>query len=97
MSEKQHARGNRAGEIAKQAAPVNGRDERFAPLTAAARRAFWQTRRASTACACPPVWIFRFRLRLDENGAHICHVLAEGECGGLAVMGEAEDAVRGEL
>ena len=24
----------------------------------AARRAFWQTRRAGTACACPPVWIF---------------------------------------
>ena len=57
MSEKQHARGNRAGEIAKQAAPVNGRDERFAPLTAAARFAFRQTRRASTACACPPIHI----------------------------------------
>ena len=54
MSEKQHARGNRAGEIAKQAAPVNGQDERFAPLTAAARFAFRQTRRASTDCACPP-------------------------------------------
>ena len=25
------------------------------PLTAAARRAFWQTRRASTSRACPPV------------------------------------------
>ena len=23
-------------------------------LTAAARRAFWQTRRVSTSCACPP-------------------------------------------
>ena len=57
MSEKQHARGNRAGEIAKQAAPVNGQDERFAPLTAAARRAFGQTRRASTDCACPPIHI----------------------------------------
>ena len=56
-----------------------------------------RSRRADTACACPPVWIFRFRLRLDENGAHICHVLAEGERDGLAVMGEAEDAVRGEL
>ena len=67
------------------------------PLTAAVRHAFWRTKRAGTACACPPVWIFRFRLRLDENGAHICHVLAEGERDGLAVMGEAEDAVRGEL
>ena len=67
------------------------------PLTAAVRRAFWRTKRAGTACACPPAWILRFRLRLDENGAHICHVLAEGERDGLAVMGEAEDAVRGEL
>ena len=67
------------------------------PLTAAVRRAFWRTKRAGTACACPPAWILRFRLRLDENGAHIRHALAEGECGGLAVMGEAEDAVRGEL
>ena len=57
MSEKQHARGNRAGEIAKQAAPVNGRDERFAPLTAAARRAFGQTRRTDTSRACPPIHI----------------------------------------
>ena len=39
----------------------------------------------------------RFRLRLCENGAHIRHALAEGERDGLAVMGEAEDAVRGEL
>ena len=88
MSEKQHARGNRAGEIAKQAAPVNGRDERFAPLTAAARFAFRQTRRASTDCACPPAWILRFRLRLDENGAHIRHAFAERERDGLAVVGE---------
>ena len=80
--------------VAQQPPAVNGQDERFAPLTAAARRAFWQTRRASTAC--PPV-ILRFRLRPGENGAHIRHVLAEGECGGLAVVGEAEDAVRGEL
>ena len=62
--------------------------ERFAPLTAAARRAFWQTRRASTACACPPAWILRFRLRLDENGAHIRHAFAERERDGLAVVGE---------
>ena len=88
MSEKQHARGNRAGEIAKQAAPVNGQDERFAPLTAAARRAFGQTRRAGTSRACPPVWILRFRLRLCENGAHIRHVFAERERDGLAVVGE---------
>ena len=88
MSEKQHARGNRAGEIAKQAAPVNGRDERFAPLTAAARFAFRQTRRASTACACPPVRILSFRLWLCENGAHIRHVFAERERDGLAVVGE---------
>ena len=58
------------------------------PLTAAARRAFWQTRRASTACACPPAWILRFRLRLDENGAHIRHAFAERERDGLAVVGE---------
>ena len=64
---------------------------------AAARRAFRQTRRASTACACPPAWILRFRLRLDENGAHIRHAFAERERDGLAVMGEAEDAVCGEL
>ena len=55
IAEKQHSFESRAGEIAKQAAHVNGQDERFAPLTIAARRAFWQTRRADTACACPPV------------------------------------------
>ena len=43
--------------VAQQPPAVNGQDERFAPLTAAARRAFWQTRRASTACVCPPVHI----------------------------------------
>ena len=43
--------------VAQQPTAVNGQDERFAPLTAAARRAFWQTRRASTACACPPIHI----------------------------------------
>ena len=32
------------------------------PLTAAVRRAFWQTRRADTDCACPPVWIFEISL-----------------------------------
>ena len=57
IAEKQHSFESRAGEIAKQAAPVNGQDERFAPLTAAARRAFWQTRRAGTDCACPPIHI----------------------------------------
>ena len=36
---------------------VNGQDKRFAPLTAAADRAFWQTRRTSTSRACPPVHI----------------------------------------
>ena len=55
IAEKQHSFESRAGEIAKQAAHVNGQDERFAPLIIAARRAFWQTRRADTACACPPV------------------------------------------
>ena len=40
--------------VAQQPPAVNGQDERFAPLTAAARRAFWQTRRADTDCACPP-------------------------------------------
>ena len=80
--------------VAQQPPAVNGQDERFAPLTAAARFAFRQTRRASTACACPPAWILSFRLRLGENGRH---VLAEGERDGLAVMGEAEDAVCGEL
>ena len=40
--------------IARRSATVNGQDKRFAPLTAAARRAFWRTRRAGTACACPP-------------------------------------------
>ena len=54
IAEKQHSFESRAGEIAKQAAPVNGQDERFAPLTAAARFAFRQTRQASTVCACPP-------------------------------------------
>ena len=88
MSEKQHARGNRAGEIAKQASPVNGRDERFAPLTAAARFAFRQTRRANTDCACPPIWILSFRLRLGEHGAHIRHAFAKRERNGLAVMRE---------
>ena len=41
--------------VAQQPTAVNGQDERFAPLTAAARRALWQTRRADTDCACPPV------------------------------------------
>ena len=27
------------------------------PLTAAVRRAFWRTKRAGTACACPPIHI----------------------------------------
>lgn len=43
--------------VARQPPAVNGQDERFAPLTAAARRAFRQTRRASTDCACPPIQI----------------------------------------
>ena len=43
--------------VAQQPPAVNGQDERFAPLTAAARRAFWQTRRASTSRACPPIHI----------------------------------------
>ena len=43
--------------VAQQPPAVNGQDERFAPLTAAARRAFWQTRRADTDCACPPIHI----------------------------------------
>ena len=43
--------------VAQQPPAVNGQDERFAPLTAAARRAFRQTRRASTDCACPPIQI----------------------------------------
>ena len=88
IAEKQHSFESRAGEIAKQAAPVNGQDERFAPLTAAARFAFRQTRRVGTACACPPAWILRFRLRLDEDGAHIRHAFAERERDGLAVVGE---------
>jgi len=46
-----------ASAVAQQPTAVNGQDERFAPLTAAARRAFWQTRWESTACACPPVHI----------------------------------------
>ena len=57
-------------------------------VNTAARRAFRQTRRASTACACPPAWILRFRLRLDEDGAHIRHAFAERERDGLAVVGE---------
>ena len=77
-----------ASAVAQQPPAVNGQDERFAPLTAAARRAFWQTRRASTACACPPVRILSFRLWLCENGAHIRHVFAERERDGLAVVGE---------
>ena len=36
----------------------------------------WQTRRAGTDCACPPVWILSFRLRLCENGAHVGHFVA---------------------
>ena len=50
--------------------------------------AFGDRRRADTACACPPVWILSFRLRLGENGAHVGHFFAEGECDGLAVVGE---------
>jgi len=41
--------------VAQQPPAVNGQDERFAPLTTAARRAFGQTRRAGTVCACPPI------------------------------------------
>ena len=41
--------------VAQQPPAVNGQDERFAPLTAAARRAIWQTRRTDTSRACPPV------------------------------------------
>lgn len=41
MCEKRRLYRNGAGETAKRAAPVNGQDERFAPLTAAARYAFW--------------------------------------------------------
>ena len=26
------------------------------------------SRRAGTSCACPPVWILKYRLRLGENG-----------------------------
>jgi len=40
--------------VAQQPTAVNGQDERFAPLTAAARRAFWRTRRADTSRACLP-------------------------------------------
>ncbi|MCC2232781.1 hypothetical protein LKD81_17620 [Lachnospiraceae bacterium CLA-AA-H215] len=43
--------------VAQRLAAVNCQDERFAPLTAAARRAFWQTRRAGTSRACPPIHI----------------------------------------
>lgn len=46
---------------------------------------FWQTRRANTACVCPPVRILSFRLRLGENGRH---VFAERERDGLVVVGE---------
>ena len=51
--------------VAQRLAAVNGQDERFAPLTAVARRAFWQTRRASTACACPPVHILALVFQLE--------------------------------
>ena len=47
-----------------------------------------RSRRADTACACPPVWILKYRLRLGENGAHVGHFFAEGERDGLAVVGE---------
>ena len=43
--------------VAQQPPAVNGQDERFAPLTAAARRAFWQARRAGTSRACLPIHI----------------------------------------
>jgi len=46
-----------ASAVAQQPPAVNGQDERFAPLTAAARRAFCQTRRADTDRACPPIHI----------------------------------------
>ena len=51
-------------------------------------RFFDKLRRADTSCACPPVWILKFRLRLGENGAHVGHFFAEGERDGLAVVGE---------
>ena len=50
--------------------------------------AFGDRRRADTACACPPVWILKYRLRLGENGAHVGHFFAERERDGLAVVGE---------
>ena len=50
--------------------------------------AFGDRRRAGTACACPPVWILKYRLRLGENGAHVGHFFAERERDGLAVVGE---------
>ena len=50
--------------------------------------AFRQTRRASTDCACPPIWIVRFRLRLDENAAYVGFLLAHDKGDGRAVMGE---------
>jgi len=40
--------------VAQQPTAVNGQDERFAPLTAAARRAFWQTRRVMTTASMTP-------------------------------------------
>ena len=39
--------------VAQQTAAVNGQDERFAPLTAAARYVIRQARRAGTDCADP--------------------------------------------
>ena len=46
-----------ASAVAQQPSAVNGQDKRFAPLTAAARRAFGQTRRTDTSRACPPIHI----------------------------------------
>ena len=46
------------------------------------------SRRAGTSCACPPVWILKYRLRLGENGAHVGHFFAERERDGLAVVGD---------
>ena len=46
-----------ASAVAQQPSAVNGQDKRFAPLTAAARRAFWQTRRTDTSRARPPIHI----------------------------------------
>ncbi len=39
----------------RRAAAVNGQDERFAPLTRRRPPCFFETRRADTDCACPPV------------------------------------------